>query len=311
MNEAVILADRSEHPAAPLGDAGGGAIRRAPAAARLLPWALLTPNAIWLAAFMFAPVALLFIISFKGYAAGRGIIDAWQLSNYERFLFDPFYRKVLADTIWIGLEVTAVCLVLGFPVALALSRARGWKRSVLYFGMLMPLLTSVVARTFGWMILLANNGFINHLLIVARLTDAPAHLMYNQRGVIIALAEVLLPFMVLALDAALLNIDPSLHEAAENLGAHRLRIFLRVTLPLAMPGVVSGSVLVFTLAISSYVTPALIGGARLNLMSTMIYQQAMTLLNWPFGAAIAFIMLVTIMALLLAALRLTERRRGA
>ena len=260
---------------------------------------------------MFAPVALLFVISFKGYEAGRGIIDVWQLANYTRFILDPFYHQVLADTLWIGLEVTAVCLVLGFPIALSLSRSRGWKRSILYFGMLTPLLTSVVARTFGWMILLANNGFINRSLIAAGLTESPVSLMYNERGVIIALAEVLLPFMVLALDAALLNIDRSLHEAAENLGARPLRIFLRITLPLAMPGVVSGSVLVFTLAISSFVTPALIGGARLNLMSTMIYQQAMTLLNWPFGAAIAFIMLVTIMSLLLCALRLTERRRGA
>ena len=306
-----IVTDFQGQPSAQIGRAGPITARRIPLRVTVLPFALLGPNLVWLLAFMFVPMGLLFVISLKGYAAGRGIIDVWQLTNYTQFISDPFYRRVLFNTLRLGIEVTVVCLVLGFPVALALSRARGWKRSVLYFGILMPLLTSAVVRTFGWMILLANNGFINRTLNAVGLTDSPIHLMYNQLGVVTALAEVLLPFMVLALDAALLNIDGALYEAAENLGAHRLRIFLRVTLPLAMPGVVSGSLLVFTLAISSFVTPTLIGGARLNLMSTMIYQQAMALLNWPFGAAIAFIMLFTIMGLLLGTLRLVERRRGA
>lgn len=309
MSEPIVSGPQGQ-PTAPTRCTGHIAARRTPLHITLLPLALLGPDLAWLAVFMFAPAALLFVISLKGYAAGRGIIDVWQLSNYTQFISDPFYRQVLINTLWIGVEVTVVCLVLGFPVAMALSRAQGWKRSVLYFGILMPLLTSAVVRTFGWMILLANNGFINQTLIASGLTDSPIRLMYNQLGVVTALSEVLLPFMVLALDAALLNIDGALYEAAENLGAHRLRIFLRVTLPLAMPGVVSGSLLVFTLAISSFVTPTLIGGARLNLMSTMIYQQAMALLNWPFGAAIAFIMLFTIMGLLLGTLLLLERRRG-
>jgi putative spermidine/putrescine transport system permease protein len=277
----------------------------------LLPWALLGPNLLWLALFMAGPLALLFAVSFKGYASGRGIIDTWQDANYVRFLGDPYNRGVLVTTLLIGLEVTALCLFLGFPLALGLSRARGWTRSLLYFGILMPLLTSAVVRTFGWMILLANNGFINRTLIATGLVDAPIRLMYNQTGVVIALAEVLLPFMVLALDASLLNIDASLTEAAQNLGAGNLRIFARITLPLVMPGIVSGSVLVFTLAISSFVTPALIGGARLNVMSTLIYQQSVTLLNWPFGAAIAFVMLFTILALLTLTVGLAERRRSA
>jgi putative spermidine/putrescine transport system permease protein len=134
--------------------------------------------------------------------------------------------------------------------------------------------------------------------------------MYSLPGVVIALTEVLMPFMVLALDAALLNIAPQIYEAARNLGAGRARIFFRITLPLSMPGIVSGSVLVFTLAISAFVTPNLIGGPKIKVMPTMIYQQALFLLNWPFGAAIAFVMLFAILTLLVGAMKVSERRTG-
>ena len=281
---------------------------RAFTSSRLLPWALLGPNMLWLALFMAGPLALLLVISFKGYVAGQGVVDTWQVTNYTKFLGDPYNRGVLMRTLLIGLEVTAVCLLLGLPLALGLSRARGWARSLLYFGVLLPLLTSAVVRTFGWMILLANNGFINRTLIASGLIDSPIRMMGSQSGVVIALAEVLLPFMVLALDASLLNIDPAPTEAAYNLGAGGWRILARITLPLASPGILSGAVLVFTLAISSFVTPALIAGPRLNVMPTMIFQQAVTLLDWPFGAAIAFIMLLTILVLLSASLGLIERR---
>ena len=276
-----------------------------------LPWFLITPNLLLIGLFMLGPLLLLARISLEGYQSGQGIIETWQLSNYSKFLFDRFYRQVLVGTLVLGAEVTALCLVLGYPLAYSLSRARGLKRAVLYFCILMPLLTSTVVRTFGWMILLANNGFINKTLMSLRLIESPVRLMYNVTGVIVALVEVLLPFMVLALDTALLNIDLSLYEAARNLGARGPRIFLRITLPLSLPGVVSGCVLVFTGALSAFVTPTLIAGARLKVMSTVIYQQAMALLDWPFGAAIAFVMLVTIAVLLVASLQLSERLRNA
>jgi len=276
-----------------------------------VPWILLGPNFILIVLFMLGPLLLLGRISFEGYQAGHGIIETWQAANYSKFLFDPFYRQVLLGTLVLGAEVTALCLLLGFPLAYALSRARGLKRAVLYFCILMPLLTSTVVRTFGWMILLANNGFINRILVSLHLTHRPLRLMYNVTGVIIALGEVLLPFMVLALDAALLNINPSLYEAARNLGARGPRIFFRITLPLSLPGIVSGCVLVFTGALSAFVTPTLIAGARMKVMSTIIYQQAMALLDWPFGAAIAFVMLTTILILLVSSLQVTDRWRSA
>jgi putative spermidine/putrescine transport system permease protein len=276
----------------------------------LKPWFLLGPNLVLNALFMAGPLILLARISLDGYQPGHGIINMWQLSNYAKFLSDPFYRDILWGTLLLGAEVTVLCLVLGFPLAYALSRSRGFRRSLFYFCILMPLLTSTVVRTFGWTILLANNGALNRTLIALHVIDGPLRLMYNTTGVIIALVEVLLPFMVLALDTALLNIHQSLYEAAQNLGARELRIFLRVTLPLSMSGITSGCILVFTGAVSAFITPTLIAGARIKVMSTVIYQQAMALLDWPFGGAVAFIMLAVIMVLLLASLTLTERRRA-
>lgn len=275
---------------------------------RAVPWLLLTPAITWLLLFMAAPLGVLFVISFRAYQPGRGIIDTWQLGNYTKFVTDPFYLAVLWSTLAIGACVTLLTLVLGFPLAYALAHSRGWKRSALYFGVLMPLLTSAVVRTFGWMILLGNNGFINRTLLQAGLIDHPIRMMYNLLGVVIALTEVLMPFMVLALDAALLNIDPAVVEAARNVGAPPARVFLHIVLPLSLPGIVSGSILVFSLSISAFVTPSLIGGAQVMLMPTVIYQQALALLDWPFGAAIAFIMLATIVLLLAPALALIEHR---
>ena len=275
------------------------------------PGLLLAPNLLWLLLFMIGPLLVLLIISFHGYQAGVGILDTWEIGNYLKFVADPFYLEILLRTVLMGFGVTALCALLGFPFAYALSRLRGVTRALVYFLVLLPLLTSAVVRTFGWMILLANNGFINRTLMDFGITDVPIRLMYGMTGVVIALVEVLLPFMILALDAALLNIPPSLYEAARNLGAGRLRVFAQVTLPLALPGLLSGSVLVFTLAVSAFVTPSLIGGPRVPVMSTLIYQQGMSLLNWPFGAAIGFTMLATILLLIALASGVTRRERGA
>lgn len=272
------------------------------------PYLLIAPNVVWLAIFMAGALVLLAVISLRGYEpGGRGIVETWELTHYRAFLGDPFFRDVLWRSLLISAQVTIVCLLLGFPLAYWLSELRGTARAVLYFTVLIPLLTSAVVRTFGWMILLANNGFLNKTLIGLGVLGGPLPLMYHPAGIVVALAEVLLPFMVLALDAALLNIDRQLYDAARNLGAGAARIFVQITLPLSMPGIVSGSVLVFTLAISAYVTPALIGGPRVPVMSTTIYQQGIALLNWPFGAAIAFILLFTLMLLIAAAVQLTSR----
>jgi putative spermidine/putrescine transport system permease protein len=272
--------------------------------------ALALPNLAWLLLFMLGPLLTLFAISFRGYEAGRGIQDTWTIAHYLSFLADPYHLEILGRTMRLGLVVTLWCLLLGYPLAYGLSRLRGFARALLYFVVLLPLLTSAVVRTFGWMILLSNNGFLNRTLMDLGLTDGPIRFMYSMDGIIVALVQVLLPFMVLALDAALLNIDPRVIEAARNLGAGTVRVFVQVTLPLSVPGMLSGSVLVFTLAVSAFVTPSLIGGPRVPVMATLIYQQGMSLLNWPFGGAIAFVMLATVIALFLIAMRLGRQERG-
>jgi len=283
-------------------------VRRGLARRDWTPYFLVAPNFIWLLLFMAGALLLLAMMSFRGYEpGGRGIVETWELTHYITFLADPFFLGILWRSLVISVQVTLVCLVLGFPLAYWLSQLRGMPRAILYLAVLIPLLTSAVVRTFGWMVLLSNNGFLNKSLMGLGILSSPLPLMYNQLGIVVALAEVLLPFMVLALDAALLNIDKQLYDAARNLGAGAVRIFFEITLPLSMPGVVSGAVLVFTLAISAYVTPALIGGPRVPVMSTTIYQQGIALLNWPFGAAIAFILLVTLIALLVMVFRLASR----
>jgi putative spermidine/putrescine transport system permease protein len=275
------------------------------------PWFLLLPNAAWLGLFMAGSLVTLFVISLRGYQPGVGILPTIQLGHYVEFLSDSYYRAALWRSLSMATQVTLWCLVLGFPLAYALSRLRGFARAALYIAILLPLLTSQVVRTFGWMILLSNSGFINRTLIDLGLIASPIPMMYRMSGIIIALVEVLLPFMVLALDAALLNIDPHLYEAARNLGARSARIFLQITLPLSLPGIVSGSVLVFALAISAFVTPSLIGGPRVEVMATLIYQQGISLMNWPFGAAIAFIMLFAMVAILTTVFGLANRTAAA
>lgn len=272
------------------------------------PVLLAAPNLFWLTLFMAGALSVLVMMSFRGYEpGGRGILPTWELTHYVAFLTDSFYLDILIRSLQMSAYVTVLCLILGFPLAYALSRLSGWKRALLYFTVLVPLLTSAVVRTFGWMILLSNNGFINKSLIGMGLLDAPFPMMYRMTGIVIAMVQVLLPFMILALDAALLNIDRHLYEAARNLGAGAVRIFFRITLPLSMPGIVSGSVLVFALAISAFVTPALIGGPRIPVMATLIYQEGIALLNWPFGAAISLVMLVVLLVILAVALGLSSR----
>ena len=276
----------------------------------ILPWGLVSPNLFWLLVFLACPLVVLLILSFRTFVPGVGISDDWSLGNYARFLADDYNLSVLIQTLFIGLEVAAAALVLGLPVALVLSRAGGKARAILYFLVLVPVLTSAVVRTFGWMILLSNNGAVNRLLSAIGLTDAPLRIMYSQIGVVIALTEVLLPFMVLSLDASLLNLQPALAEAARSMGARPARVFLSITLPLIAPGMISGSVLVFSLAISSFVTPALIGGQRVKVMPTLIYQTTIAKLDWPLGAAAAFVMLAAIVIVVVLSLFVFERRRS-
>ena len=242
----------------------------APKKRHLAPLLLIAPALIVLTVFLVIPYLNIILMSFRTPGNGVPYGAGWTIANYGKFLSDPFYLFQIANTLWIGVVTTLVCLVAGFPVAWQLARGSNRWRGLYYGIVLAPLLIGIVIRSYGWTILLGNNGVINRALIGAGLVDGPLPLMYNGLGIIIALTHVLLPFMILPISSALQGVDPSLEAAARSLGASRAITFRRIVLPLALPGIQAGSMLVFVLAISAYVTPALIGGLRVKTMAVTV-----------------------------------------
>ncbi len=251
---------------------------------------LLLPAGGALLIFFFFPIFFLLLLSLRKYVIGS-IPSSLTLYNYFHFFKDPFYLDILWSTIKLGVVVTVITLVLGYPVAYFLVRTRLPFKNWLRLAVVTPLLVSVVIRTYGWLILLSDRGLVNQALVGLGVTDRPVKLLFTYNGVLIGLTHVFLPFMILSLVGVIENINPSLEEAAENLGANWIQRFFWITLPLSLPGIVAGSLLVFSLSIAAYVTPELLGGPSLLMLSTMIYQQIMVVLDWGFGAAIAAILL--------------------
>jgi putative spermidine/putrescine transport system permease protein len=244
--------------------------------------------------FFLAPLILLFCISLYTDTA----MTHFGLTQYAKFLLDPFSLKVLGATLWLGVEVTALCLLLGFPLAYVYLRVPGWAQGVLILIVLLPLLTSVVVRTFAWIVILGRQGIVNTVLLEWGVIDSPLRLLYTEGGVVTALAQVQMPLMVLPLITALSRIDPNLADASSALGAGNWRTFCKVTLPLTLPGIIAGCLLTYAAALSAFITQTLIGGGQMLFMPMYLYQQASTLSNWPFAAAISFIFLVAVLGVI-------------
>lgn len=262
---------------------------------------LLAVPLLFLAVMFFAPIGGLLALSFQDVGAGTSVASGgFTLGNYERFLSDPYYLSILWRTIKISVIVTAVCLLGGYPVAYALNVATPRTASLIIFVFLSPLLISVVVRSFAWMVLLAPNGVINTWLLRLNAIQAPLHLIWNEFGIIIGLVHVFLSLMILPIYTRLAAINPRLVLAARNLGASATTAFLKITLPLSLPGIIAGTVIVFSISASTFITPALLGGSRTRVLAYLIYEQNLVHLNWSFGAATSFIMLVTVMAVTLA-----------
>jgi putative spermidine/putrescine transport system permease protein len=253
---------------------------------------LALPLAAFLFAFFVAPLAILIFVSFHTDLS----MTRMGLTQYARFLLDPFSLKVLVHTLWIGVEVTALCVALGFPMAWAYLRAPRWAQTALILVILLPLLTSVVVRTFAWIVILGRQGIINSTLLSLGLIDTPLRLLYTEGGMVVALAQVQMPLMVLPLITALSRIEPNLLDAAAALGAGRWRTFRKVMLPLSLPGIIAGCLLTYAASITAFITQTLIGGGQLLFMPMYLYQQATTLNNWPFAAAISIIFLIAVLA---------------
>ena len=272
--------------------------------ALLRPFAFMTPGMIILTVGFFVPLAMLFTVSLYQVIPGSTILSReLSAANYLKF-FDSYYLETLAITFRIALLTTVSTLILGYPLAFILNRSRGALKSTMFIIVLTPLLTNVVARTLGLMIVLGRHGPINQFLRL--LGFSPLNLIPSQLGIVIGLTQVFMPYMILSISSVLSNIDFSLEEAARDMGAGPFKAFLKIIFPLSMPGIIAGSLFVFLLSFSSYVTPRLLGGGKVMVMTMLIYQQTMQLLNWPFGAAIAIILLVVSIVLVSSYSKLTS-----
>ena len=257
------------------------------------PWLLLLPAAVLLGVFLVIPYLNIVLMSFRTPGEGTPYGAGFTVGNYVRFFSDGFYLFQVFNTLWIGLLTTALCLVIGFPVAWQLARGDMRFRGLAYGLVLSPLLVGIVIRSYGWTILLGNAGLINRTLQALGIIDAPLPLMYNALGITIALVHVFLPFMILPIMAAIQGVDPSLESAARSLGASRFTAFRRIILPLSMPGIQAGCILVFVLSLSAYVTPSLIGGLRVKTMAVTVVDALIDTFQWPWGSALALMLSVT------------------
>jgi putative spermidine/putrescine transport system permease protein len=271
-----------------------------------IPYLLSLPALAFIALMFLLPVLSLVATSFTSASPHGGAVVT--LSHYTAALSDPFVRTMILRTLRVSFVTTFVTLVAAFPVALHLRRASARARSILIFILISPLLTSVVVRTLGWVILLGPRGPVN--LALASLGLNPVQLIYNETGIIIGLVHVFFGYMVLCLMTSVLRIDESLVMAAANLGAGRWSILIRILIPLSIPGAVAGSVLVFSMSASTYATPVLLGGNRVKVLAAQIYDLAITFLDWPGAAALATILFVMVTFVVWGTLRLAGEGRA-
>ncbi len=272
-------------------------------------WGLLGPGFVWLLLFFVAPILIMFAYSFMPRGEYGGVDSGFTFENYARFA-DPLYIGIVWRTLLDSVACTVICVLLGYPVAYVVARATKW-RNVLMFLVVLPFWTSFLVRTFAMIFLLRDTGLINTLLadIGLESLDDPIIMLYTPFAVMLGLVYGFLPFMILPIYSSLEKLDLSLLEAAEVLGARPTARFLRITLPLSMPGVVAGSMLVFIPALGSFLTSDLLGGAKNVLIGNVVQAQFSTARNWPFGSALSFIVMALVLVAVMGYLR--ARDRGA
>ena len=254
--------------------------------------ALLAPIGLLYVFCLIAPISYFLAVSFLRYSPKDLYSSTPTFENYGRLLLDPYNQNIILNTFRIAAIVTAITLVLGYALAYFLSRAAPAWRGLLMFLVIAPLMTGVIVRTYGWIVLLGSQGLVNRLLLALHLIGKPVSLLNSEPTVIVALVHLLIPFMTFPIFSSLVGQDPHLVSAASTLGARPLRAFIEVTLPLSRQGVVMGSGLVFTLTAGAVVTPALLGGRGVMMMGQTIYQLVLSTFNWPLGAAFAVVLVL-------------------
>ncbi len=273
--------------------------------------ALLAPSTIFIALCLLAPLAMLLRYSLNEFVPTRKMmVEAVTIANYVKFFTDPYYTAILATTVRIAVTVTAACLVLAFPLAYVVARTQSRFKNLLIMAIVLPLFVGNAVRAAGWMVVFGSKGFFNTTMMGLGLIDKPIEIMFTEKAVVIGIIAVNLPFMVLSLQSVIEGIDRSVEEAAYSLGAPPATMFRRVLWPLALPGILAGTILCFILAMNAYATPFLLGGPLFKMMAPLIYNEFTQKTNWPFGGAIAFILMAVTLALTVSA-NLIIQRRGA
>ncbi len=268
---------------------------------------LIGPATIFVVAGLVLPLLILFRYSLNRYDPRRMMIDAFTADNYIKFFSDPYYLSALWTTLRVSALCTIVCLVLGLPLAYVLARTTSRFKSVAVILVVLPLFIGNAVRAAGWMTLFGAKGFLNVSLQGIGLISAPLEIMFTETAVVAGIIAVNLPYVVLTLQSVIENIPRSVEEAAFSLGASPATMLRRVLLPLALPGIITGATLSFILGMNAYATPVLLGGPKFKMMGPLVFNQ-FQLNNWPFGAAIAFVLMVATLVLTVAANVFVQRR---
>lgn len=250
---------------------------------------------IYIFLFLVVPMLVLLRLSFVEGALPSG--GGFTFQHYQDFFADPYYLGLLGNTLYIGFVTSVISLFLGFPVAYSMARLNARKRLWRLLIVIVPLLLSIIVLILGWLIILGKNGLLNSILYDLNLIKATKSLLFNETAVILVLIQQYIPFMIISIMTNVMHVDPVLERAASSLRADRLTTFTKIIIPLCMPGIFSGFILVFILTVAAYITPRIIGGGKVGMLGSFIYQNVMITLNWPLAAAAAIVLILTTMAI--------------
>lgn len=273
-----------------------------------LSWTI-SPVTFWMILFFVFPLIFILVMSFAVRGLYGGVEYSFTLENYVRF-FDPLYLNILWESILIAALTTVICLVFGYPFAYIVARAPRKYRNILLMLIIVPFWTNSLIRTYAWIVLLRTEGVINTVLLQLGVISEPFEMLYNTGAVMVGLAYTLFPFMVLPLYASIEKLDQNLLEAASDLGAKPWQTFAKVTLPLTMPGVVAGCLLVFIPTLGLFFIPDLMGGSKTMLIGNLIRNQFLTARDWPFGSAASVILMILTLIFVLIYLRSGGDKKG-
>ena len=273
------------------------------------PNLLAAPAVLWLVAFMIVPCALILLFAFFERGAFGGIDYNLNLDNFRR-VADPLYAGIFLRSARIALTAAGLAILIAYPAAYAITRALPTRQPILLFFAVLPFWSNYLIRTYAWIVLLNREGLVNNLLRGLGYQGEPLSMLYTEGAVITGLVYNYLPFVILAIYSTLSKLNPELIEASRDLGAGPVRTFLKVTLPLSLSGVAAGGVFVFILSIGNFVTPALLGGGRFQMVGNLVYDQFLSANDWPFGAALGMVLITLMIVLLMLQAHMTARASG-